>query len=202
MNRQRSGATLGNPCQGEVSTPRFAAPFISGDAETRINSGIAEPRLVKWGMQLPKTQHWSEAHILRDHPRPLDWEYDDGGRADAGFKGEAGDCATRAIAIATGLPYRDVYDDLAHYAGRSVRDGTPRKAVDTYLGGELKWEWVPTMGIGTGCQVHLRMDELPFERLVVRVSKHWTAAIYNTIRDTHDPTRDGTRCVYGFWIKG
>ena len=34
------------------------------------------------------------------------WIHDDGGRRAAGFKGEAGDCATRAIAIATGHEYR------------------------------------------------------------------------------------------------
>ena len=32
------------------------------------------------------------------------WLYNDGGRTAAGFKGETGDCVTRAIAIATGLP--------------------------------------------------------------------------------------------------
>ena len=36
----------------------------------------------------------------------------DGGRKAAGFKGKAGDCATRAIAIATGHEYRQVYDRL------------------------------------------------------------------------------------------
>lgn len=33
---------------------------------------------------------------------------DDGGRAAAGFKGNAGDCVVRAIAILTRVPYRDV----------------------------------------------------------------------------------------------
>jgi hypothetical protein len=34
--------------------------------------------------------------------------HDDGGRVAAGFKGHAGDCVVRAIAIATGIPYRQV----------------------------------------------------------------------------------------------
>jgi hypothetical protein len=33
------------------------------------------------------------------------FRYDDGGRKAAGFKGRAGDCVTRAIAIAAQLPY-------------------------------------------------------------------------------------------------
>lgn len=39
--------------------------------------------------------------------------YDDGGRAAAGFKGKkVGDCICRAVAIATGKPYRDVHNEL------------------------------------------------------------------------------------------
>ena len=41
--------------------------------------------------------------------------YDDGGRAEAGFKGKTGDCCCRAIAIATGMPYKDAYDLINEY---------------------------------------------------------------------------------------
>lgn len=57
--------------------------------------------------------------------------YDDGGRAAAGFKGSAGDCVARSIAIVAGL--------------------------------------------------------------------HYTAVIDGIIHDTHDCSRDGSRCVYGYW---
>src|SRR5262249_41091273 len=46
------------------------------------------------------------------------WIKDDGGRAASGIaddphrKDETGDCVTRAIAIATGKPYREVHDAL------------------------------------------------------------------------------------------
>jgi hypothetical protein len=33
------------------------------------------------------------------------------------------------------------------------------------------------------------------------VSKHYCAVIDGVIHDTSDPSRDGTRCVYGYWIK-
>ena len=39
--------------------------------------------------------------------------YNDGGRAEAGYKGRTGDCVTRAVAIAASLPYKEVYDRLA-----------------------------------------------------------------------------------------
>lgn len=55
------------------------------------------------------------------------------------------------------------------------------------------------MGIGTGCRVHLRPDELPRGRLVVKLSRHITAVIDGVVYDTHDPTRGGTRCVYGYY---
>jgi hypothetical protein len=128
---------------------------------------------------------------------------DDGGRAEAGFIGYAGDCVTRAIAIATGLDYRTVYDELARREQsrgkpRSARNGVSPKVYKPYLA-ELGCLWTPTMQIGEGCQVHLRTDELPPGRLIVRLSKHLAAVIDGVLHDTHDCSRDGTRCVYGYW---
>ena len=144
---------------------------------------------------------------------------DDGGRADAGFKGGTGDCVTRAIAIATGLPYRQVYDDLNALAESmprrgasrkrdaavqtkpSSRTGHHRKVYERYLA-DIGWEWTPTMSIGSGTTVHLRADELPAGRLVVRCSKHLVAVIDGIIHDTFDPSRAGTRAVYGYFQIG
>jgi len=36
----------------------------------------------------------------------LKLEVDDGGRTAAGYKGQAGDCVVRSIAIVTGMPYQ------------------------------------------------------------------------------------------------
>lgn len=136
------------------------------------------------------------------------WTPDDGGRANAGFKGQTGDCVTRALAIANAEDYRVVYDELhwmlktdpKHKAGRSTspRDGVPRRLYDRWLA-DRGWQWVPTMGIGTGCTVHLVAAELPSGVLIVRLSRHLTAVIDGMIHDTFDPSRGGTRCVYGYW---
>lgn len=138
---------------------------------------------------------------------PLPWRYDDGGRSDAGFRGSAGDCVTRAIAIATGMPYRDVYRDLARLCEerggpRSARNGVPRSIYDRYLLAH-GWAWTPTMTIGSGCRVHLRRGELPVEHgpVIARLSGHLVAIVQGIIRDTGDPSRDGTRCVYGYWTR-
>lgn len=138
-------------------------------------------------------------------------EIDDGGRKAAGYQGTAGDCVVRAIAIATGMPYQSVYDGINATAvgerrGKrkrgvsSARNGVYKGTIRKYLAA-LGWKWTPTMGIGTGCKVHLKADELPAGRLVVSLSKHLTAVIDGVIHDTHDPQRDGTRCVYGYWAK-
>jgi hypothetical protein len=51
-------------------------------------------------------------------------------------------------------------------------------------------------------RVHLKAAELPRGRLIVRCSKHTTAVIDRIIHDTYDPSRNGTRCVYGYFTKG
>lgn len=142
------------------------------------------------------------------------FKYDDGGRAAAGFRGNTGDCVTRAIAIATQLPYQQVYDLVNEMSARErgrVRRGKVKKSsartgvfkptirkVMEHLG----WTWVPTMTVGSGCKVHLRADELPKGRIICNLSRHSCAVIDGVIHDDHDPSREGTRCVYGYFIKG
>ena len=128
----------------------------------------------------------------------------DGGRALAGFRGETGDCFVRALAIAVEMDYREAYNltrrTAKKYGERSPRHGVKRKISDEILrdGG---WQWVATMGIGSGCTVHLQTDELPSGRLICRVSRHWVTVIDGVAHDNHDPTRGGSRCVYGYWFK-
>ena len=148
----------------------------------------------------------------------LDFQNNDGGREKAGYKGSTGDCVTRSIAIASGLPYQKVYDDLyklstnwrlnsnSRYANvakpqnDSPRTGVIKDVYDSYIK-SLGFKWIPTMKIGQGCKVHLRKDELPQGKLIVRVSKHITSVIDGVINDTYDPSRNATRCVYGYYIK-
>ena len=143
----------------------------------------------------------------------LPFVFDDGGRKASGRDGKAGDCVTRAIAIASGRPYEEVWQAIAsimaempktrkrRVAGqRSANNGVYVTSVlfKRYMEG-LGFEWTPTMTIGSGCRVHLRAGELPTGKLVVSVSKHYCAVIDGTLRDTGDCTRNGERCVYGYW---
>lgn len=127
----------------------------------------------------------------------------DGGRAEAGYRGDASDCVVRAIAIVTERPYGEVYREVANYMAengepRSARNGIPTKLLKKYLA-EQGWDWTPTMSIGSGTTVHLRYSELPKGRVIANVSKHVVACIDGDVYDSHDPTRDGTRAVYGYW---
>lgn len=130
---------------------------------------------------------------------PLPWVYDDGGRSEV-FKGTAGDCVTRALAIGEAIPYLDAYNALWSLGGKTPRDGVPRKVYQTLLT-LWGWQWVPTMAIGSGTTVHLATGELPPGRLITRLSRHLAAVIDGVVYDTEDPTRDGTRAVYGYFRK-
>lgn len=169
--------------------------------------------------------------------------YNDGGRAAAGYTGKCGDCVVRAVAIATEQPYEQVYQALADVnastRGRSKTAGIKTARYGIIVRGvafkrymaALGWTFTATMGIGTGCTVHLNAAELPAGRLIVSVSKHYCAVIDGVIHDTHNPSERGTtiypphtpaeqmpkgvrwlengngwayspeRCVYGYWHK-
>lgn len=147
----------------------------------------------------------------------IPFQHNDGGRAAAGFKGDADDCVARAICIVSGMPYAEVYKTLADgnatqrvakYNGRQAAMGkrTARHGIMTnrrwfqYQMREVwGFEWVPTMMIGKGCKVHLRADELPNGRIIVKLSKHYAAVIDRVLHDAYDCSRGGTRCVYGYW---
>lgn len=136
---------------------------------------------------------------------------DDGGRKAAGYTGTTSDCVCRAIAIATERPYQEIYDLINEFGKRehkterkgksSARTGVYKDTIRKVMA-HLGWKWVPTMQIGKGCTVHLKDGELPMGRLVVSVSKHEVAVIDGVIHDLSDCSRDGTRCVYGYYVKG
>lgn len=139
----------------------------------------------------------------------MNFIHNDGGRSAAGYKGSAGDCVPRAIAIATGKPYQEVYDALfelnqnqrGRLRGASPRDGGTKKATIRKYMASIGWAFIPTMEIGSGCKVHLKAEELPKGRLITKLSGHLCAVIDGVINDTYDPSRDGTRCVYGYYQK-
>ena len=127
--------------------------------------------------------------------------YNDGGRSKYFKASDVGDCVVRAFAIASGRDYKEVYDLAKSVCkkGESPRNGL-KKAQCNKLGAMLGGKWVTCMTIGSGCKVHLNADELPKGRIVCSCSKHLVAMIDGVVNDTYDSTREGNRCVYGYWV--
>lgn len=129
----------------------------------------------------------------------LDYAYHDGGRSKYWKCRNVGDCVVRAICIVTAKDYKEVYDAIWKIIGESPRNGVSRKKLQSvmkHFGGV----WVPLSGIGTGCKAHLAANEIPMKgKLICNLSKHVTAVIDGVNYDTYDSSRNGTRCVYGYW---
>lgn len=141
----------------------------------------------------------------------LRYVFDDGGRAAAGYKGRTTDCTCRALTIAMQEDYESMYQTLNALGrlerprkgkprGGSARTGVRMATIHSYLA-SCGWMWHPTMTIGSGTTVHLRRDELPAGRIIVRLSRHLAAVIDGVLHDTGDCSRGGDRCVYGYWSR-
>ena len=140
----------------------------------------------------------------------MKWIFDDGGRAEAGFKGYTGDCVCRAIAIATGQPYKEVYKVINEFGKQeklgkkkkhksSARTGVNKDVTKKIMREYYMWEWVPVMKVGSGCTMHMKSEELPEGTIIVKLSGHVACVKDGVLHDTYDCSRDGTRCVYGYW---
>ncbi len=140
---------------------------------------------------------------------------DDGGRVAAGYGEPEGDCVARAITIATGKPYAEVFEELkarhARYVKRlrpvaagierrrrtePIHNGCEEKVSSPYLK-SLGWEYTRLKE-----RVYLRAGALPSGRLIVNVNHHFTALIDGIIHDTFDSGGTGKRPVLGYWSQG
>jgi hypothetical protein len=128
----------------------------------------------------------------------MDFLWNDGGRSACGFVGLAGDCVTRSIAIATGLVYRDVYNQLG-----AASLATPRNGVRTDIAAKFledrQWKCRRVSPI------HFVPLLLPAGTLIVHLAKsngrcsHFTALIDHVVHDTWDPSDEDDYFVYAYW---
>ena len=145
--------------------------------------------------------------------------YSDGGRSKYFRAQHVGDCVVRAIALATGKDYKDVYDDINMLAKKSraksrssARDGVDPSVSKKYIE-SLGWRWHPTCGVGKGVTMHLCDDEIPDGNLIVRIAGHIVNVKNGIVYDTWDCSQekvylyeDGScksnyPAVYGYWTK-
>jgi len=121
--------------------------------------------------------------------------WDDGGRAEAGYRGKTGDCAVRAVSIATGVPYKKLYQEFKKDNPNNVKGiswyghGTPYPFVHTFLARRgFRWHEGG------------RLDaSLPKGTVIANLGRHVCAVIDGVIHDTFCPPA-GSKLI-GYWIK-
>jgi hypothetical protein len=128
----------------------------------------------------------------------MDFVWNDGGRAASGFVGLAGDCVTRAIAIAMGAVYRDIYEELGQSALKSPRDGVRAEIASDYL---QERGWQRSDGFGN----EFVIGDLPRGVVVVHLgredetSQHLCTVIDHVVHDTWNPGDDDDYIVNCYW---
>ena len=158
------------------------------------------------------------AEAKANHPGGLSWEYNDGGRLEAGFRGNAGDCVTRSISIATGRDYLDLYKEFAvsnaaHWEGKAKRAKNPQRA-KLYAGrakitarnGIADAVFEPVLAEAGWVKTKLpngsRLSDLPTDTmLVVHLRAHLVAINHGTIQDTFDSSYEYDRSAFAYWKK-
>jgi hypothetical protein len=127
------------------------------------------------------------------------WVYNDGGRAEAGYKSTAGDCVVRAIAIVMEIPYKVIYDDLRYFLA-DRNEPSPRNGVSDYY---LKM-YLRNLGFRykeiASETVTLHKDELPKSKVIAHLPGHVTAVVDGTINDTYDPNQKKHQRLFGYWL--
>ena len=127
----------------------------------------------------------------------MSYIFNDGGRAKAGYKGTAGDCGARAMAIALGKSYKDVYKELAQAnkemgLGKSARNGIMKNVYEMVLN-RYGWQWHPAPRFDGR---KARCSDMPQGTVIARQSKHFVAVVDGVPHDIFDCTR---KMVYGYW---
>jgi len=135
----------------------------------------------------------------------MKFKFNDGGRAAAGYRSKGGDCVCRSIAIATGLPYQQVYNRLAegnakqrksihHTPSCTVMDGISTRAAwfKRYMK-ELGFVWY------TAPSFILEDGKVPRGKIICSLREHVVAIIYGVMNDDKIHTTKGWRRVYGYW---
>jgi hypothetical protein len=128
------------------------------------------------------------------------YKYNDGGRQAAGYKGIAGDCGARALAIALELDYKSAYKQLAqanadHGCAKSARNGISKQIFSQVLA-QHGWRWVKAPKF-FGRKA--RYNDVPVSgRYIVQMAGHFAAVVDGVLHDSWDSRR---KMVYGYWAK-
>lgn len=123
--------------------------------------------------------------------------YDDGGRSMAGFKrNNAEDCVTRAISIATRLPYLTTMELVNQYCQKEKKPkswsntGVAKKTIDKIMI-HLGFKWNP--------ERFKFSDKRNFKKItILNLASHVVPIVDGIMRDVSIQVKDG-EIVYGYW---
>ena len=147
------------------------------------------------------------------------WVYNDGGRSNYFSGKHAGDCVTRAVAIASGIDYLKVYNVIArgnskdpkknrHRGEKSARNGV-RTRSKWFRKQMQDWGWV-FKECKTYENITLGSSKIPKGNIICWVDRHYVAVIDGVVNDTFNPdetkkirlrNKDGKLLVKGYWVK-
>lgn len=144
------------------------------------------------------------AALHRPQKFRFQWLYDDGGRAATGRRGQVSDCVCRAIAIANGEPYEQVYRLLERLCKPFRTSPNSRKPSNQF--GIPDAVYAPYL-IGQGWKFHslpkgaqFNAAHVPLEGCsIVPTRGHICAVKHGVIRDTYDCSYGGTVWIKGFY---
>lgn len=126
--------------------------------------------------------------------------YDDGGRARYFSTRTHNDNLPRAIAIASGRDYREVYDALCAFTGDSPRRGIAKTPLKNFMRcNGFVWRGVQRFGM---CKsVLLTPANIPTQgRIICKAARDYFAIIDGVIRDTEDFTQHTPPpAIFGYW---
>lgn len=112
----------------------------------------------------------------------------------AGYRGRTRDCVCRAVAIATGRPYFQVYTELSH-----VNEATGRQSFSARNGIICRSRSFEEYIKSQGFEHCAYSGDLPMGTLLVRVRGHMFAMIDHVAYDTADPSK--YMRIEGYWRK-
>jgi hypothetical protein len=121
----------------------------------------------------------------------MDFIWNDGGRASSGFVGLTGDCVPRAIAIATGIAYREVYEKLGSASDKSPRFGVRTDVAHAFLS---ERGWIRSQGLEQPFAMHSLVHIARYDR-----SHHFCTLIDHVMHDTWDASEDDDYTVIDYW---
>ena len=118
---------------------------------------------------------------------------DDGGRAAAGYRGDAGDCVVRSLSILLDYPYKPLYLEMAREQGK-LKDRKGRKMARSARNGVDKRAYTKVFERHGLVKVRLPKGQRPtiseaherYGNCIITTAKHIFAVVDGAVRDTWD----------------